>query len=81
MKTLLKDLPEFAERMENNYILQDKIKDCFIENEQRLFDDNSESADEINAVHSEDYNTTCELILKELTDFVNQNYEWKGAKS
>lgn len=78
MKTLLKDLPEFAERIENNYVLQDKIKDCLIENEQTLFEDNSENANSLEAVSADDYNVVCELILKELADFVNQNYEWKG---
>lgn len=31
MNTLLKDMPEHAERIENNYLLGEEIKDCLTE--------------------------------------------------
>lgn len=78
MKTLLKDMPEHMERIEDNFILQDKIKDCLMENQIVVFETNSENSECNYALHSNEFNSTSEAILKELTEFVNQNYTWKG---
>lgn len=65
MKTLLKDLPEFAERIESNYLLNADISEIV-----------ADCLDHTNDYTSETEPT--EKILSIITDFVNQNYEWKG---
>jgi hypothetical protein len=72
MKTLLKDMPEHMEKIDTLSILQ-KIKDCLIENQSEL--------DGETVIEEDMFDDTAEQILEKLTEFVNQNYEWKGVKS
>lgn len=92
MKTLLKDMPEHMERIENNYVLIDKIKDIVETESTRCLTENIIFQEDPPIPHSSGDNITnysaidngrdlAELIIKELTEFVNQHYEWKGVKS
>lgn len=90
MGTLLKDMPIHMERIENNYSLKGLISDeiecgcelCFsttidgIEGDGFSRGDNAEGFVEI-----ENLNVLSEKVLKVIVDFVNQNYEWRGAKA
>lgn len=72
MKTLLKDMPEFAERIEGNMPLESEIKS--------ILEYNSDWSDSSQCMILKDFEflgTSTEIIQK-LTDFVNQNYTWKG---
>lgn len=71
-------MPIHMERIENNFILQDKIKDCLIENQQTVFEYMKDDDNPLDAVISDDFNKISELILEKITEFVNQNYTFKG---
>ena len=75
MKTLLKDMPEHMERMEANYETISAIKDILDEHS-----DYSETRGEY-VIGEDDFTKISTLINEKLTEFVNQNYEWKGLKS
>lgn len=64
MNTLLKDMPQFAERIENNYSLKQDINEIVGE----VID------------YPDDYsqNHYTEQLIEKITDFVNQNYTFKG---
>ena len=68
MKTLLKDLPEFAERIENNMPLQAEIKEVLDD-----LSDYSESRGKY-VIDADDFDNAAEQIQAKLTDFINQNY-------
>ena len=94
MNTLLKDMPEHMERIEDNWSLKGAIEDilsteasmCLTDN---IFNIESEDVpqprskgDNLSYIAEIDNKSDlAELIIKELTQFVNQNYEWKGVKS
>lgn len=68
MKTLLKDLPEHKERIENNHFLKEDLSMAIM---------NTENIS-ITKIQS-DFIT--ESVMELITDFVNENYEWKGIKA
>lgn len=75
-KTLLKDMPKHAERIEGNYSLLGIIKD-------RLND-----ATVVNGLHIQIHGGRIEFagtvslnILNDIEEFVNTNYNWKGDKA
>ncbi len=85
MKKLLKDMPEHMERIENNYVLIDKIKDIVETESTCCLTENIVFQEDPPIPHSigdniTDYSTidngnaVAELIIKELTDHVNENY-------
>lgn len=63
MNTPLKDLPKFAERIENNYCIKEDILAALrdFENDDFLSD-----------------NDTLDTIMQTVTEFINQNYTFKG---
>lgn len=122
MDTLLKDMPIHMERIENNYMLGESIKDTLdmveidtsLDNDfennfiQRILDDLDGAEFEIEngrvaignkqdlaiaifkslKIEIEDEHfavgnggDVAMAIRENITDFVNQNYEWKGLKS
>lgn len=66
MEKLLKDMPEFAERIENNVFLKNDISEAI-----RTTENTSLSG------HQSEF--IAEQVIQVITDFVNQNYEWKGV--
>lgn len=123
MSTLLKDLPEHKERIENNYLLGEELKDCLDDLEidetslgERFKTDFVSAVmnvltgaefilegNEIKIGNRNDLALECfdEMIdnlqggnirvlnaggiavkiREKVTDFVNENYEWKGIKA
>lgn len=76
MGTLLKDMPIHMERIENNYSLMDEIK---YKIEYGLeFDHKGSNYSDISVNNAKEIS---ENLLGIFTDFVNQNYEWKGLKA
>ncbi len=65
MTTLLKDMPEHMERIEGNYSLKQDIVNVIA-----MYGDIDDDAELI-----------ADELLPIITEFVNQNYEWKGVKS
>lgn len=124
-QTLLKDMPIHMERIENNYLLSEAIKDGLNEIEVDVTIDfkaceescissiadilkqHEEFSIESNTISIDDHESLAQLcwaaikgllaenheheitndsevailIRDEMTDFVNQNYEWKGLKA
>lgn len=74
MTTLLKDMPEHMERIEGNSI-NAEIMDVLNEHS-----DWSETRGN-NVVDEGDFELIIEAVKNKITEFVNQNYEWKGVKS
>lgn len=66
MSTLLKDLPEHKERIENNFHLKNDIRKQ-INTAMRTYNAKPE--------------TFADNILDLIATFVNENYEWKGIKA
>lgn len=73
MKTLLKDMPEFAERIENNVLLKSDIND--------ILSDHSDYYESLssNVIDTDDFRVVSDAIIDKLTDFINQNYTFKGV--
>lgn len=82
MNTLLKDLPEHKERIENSYLFRQDIKDALKNSAECLFDKSERGnvieLTETNAVSEENFGTVTEDIIQCLIEFVNDNYEFKG---
>lgn len=75
MEPLLKDLPQHKERIENNtFLAQDltEICDDFLEwsesRQQRIIEES-------------ELPRMLLLLTEKMTNFVNENYEWKGIKA
>lgn len=76
MGTLLKDMPEHMERIENNFTLLDEIKYKIEYNSE--FEHKGSNDSDVSIVN---VRTVSEEILEYIAEFVNQNYEWKGLKA
>lgn len=72
-KILLKDMPEFAERIEGNAILEINIKEILDE-----YSHWSETR-QGNVIDDIDFNRVVTAIIEKTTEFVNQNYTFKGV--
>ena len=85
MKTLLKDMPEHMERIEDNWSLKGHIQDEIEQNISVCFNKTiGEYSGGDNArlyIDIDNLPILSEMLLSVITDFVNQNYEWKGVKS
>lgn len=73
MKTLLKDMPEHMERIEGNSI-NAEIMNVF--NEHSYWSETRQG----NVIDEGDFELIVEAVKNKITEFVNQNYEWKGVK-
>lgn len=70
-KTLLKDKPEFKERIENNPSLRSKVLDL-IEYDQEPLEDIGEDV-----LRCSYFDNVADEIMKLFTEFINENYTQK----
>lgn len=75
MSTLLKDLPQHKERIENNMFLEQDIRDIL--SQQASYSSTNERL----MLLEDEFSAVAEFILEKLANFVNENYEWKGIKA
>ena len=72
MKTLLKDMPEHMERVESNMLFENEIRG--------LLDQVSDWSDSRNGnvIDESEFTGLTSEIIKKVTEFINQNYTFKG---